>query len=423
MKENPSFKIEGGHTLHGTTFIQGSKNAILPMIAASLLTKNGSTVIKNVPPLNDIVVALDIIKAIGADVRYFEKEQIVVIDTAHVSTPELPAGLTGLLRASVLFTAPLLARMGYVKLQQVGGCQIGERKLDFHHRGFARMGAEIEQCQQGFEARASALKGTTLYIDFPSHTGTENLMMAACLAEGETIIENAASEPEIVDFGQFLIDMGAKIDGLGTRRISVQGVRELHAVEYTAMPDRLDAGALIMAAGITGSKISLVGCQLSRLLLLKEKLSQMGIKSFQHGPIVHIQGVKRFTPINIVTWPYPGFATDLQPGVMTIASLADGLSYFRENLFEARFGLAKWLNKMGADIEVVDKQVAIVKGPRTLQGRQVHADDIRVGMALVLAGLVAEGTTTIRNGYQIERGHYNLDSRLRALGAKITRVP
>ncbi len=420
--KNYDFEIDGGYKLSGSVFVQGSKNAILPMIAASLIPNDGYTVIRNVPPLNDILVALEIARKIGADVQFYEDEQTVAINASNLSNPEMPSELTELLRASILFIPPLLARLGHVRLPSVGGCPIGNRKLDYHYRGFARLGAVV--CDEdGFELRAEKLKGGELYLDFPSHTGTENLMMAACLSRGDSVIENVASDPEVIDFGNFLNKMGAQIEGLGSGTLRIRGVENLHSTDYTAMPDRLDTGAFIMAAGITGSSITLVRSELSHLLLLKEKLEQMGIEIVQEGSLVHVRGNNALKPINIITCPYPGLATDFQPGVMVLSCLADGTSYIRERIFEGRFSQAEELNKMGADIDVVNSELAVVRGPVNLRGTQVKAHNIRAGISLLLGALVSQGMTTISNVYQIDRGHHSIEHRLNQLGAKIRRIP
>jgi UDP-N-acetylglucosamine 1-carboxyvinyltransferase len=420
-KKRYDFKVIGGNKLGGSVFIQGSKNAILPMIAASLIPKDGYTVIKNVPPLNDILAALEIARHIGADVCYYEEEQTVVINATNLLNSELPSELTGLLRASILFIPPLLARLGHAKLLNVGGCSIGNRKLDYHYRGLARLGAVVSR-EEGFELRVGKLNGSDIYLDFPTHTGTENLMMMACVSQGNTVIENVALDPEVIDFGNFLNKMGARIMGLGTGTLHIRGVDGLHSVDYTAMPDRLDTGAFVMTAGITGSKITLIRANLSHLLLLKDKLEQMGIEIVQEGSLVHVKGNNSLKPINIITCPYPGLATDFQPGVMTLACLANGTSYIRERIFEGRFSHAEELNKMGAKINILGSELAVIKGPITFKGTQVQAHDIRAGISLLLGSLVAQGITTISNVYQIDRGHYSIEHRLNRLGAKIRRI-
>ena len=413
--------IEGGHKLSGVHFVQGSKNAILPMIAASLIPTEGQTVIRNVPPINDVKVALEILKRLGCKVQYFPSEQTVAIDASGLSSHELPADLTGLIRGSVLFMAPLLLRTGKVRLPQVGGCDIGPRSLDFHHRGFVRLGAEVND-EDGITIQAKELKGTFVYLDMPSHTGTENLMMTACMAEGETLIENASSDPEIVDFANFLSRMGAKIEGVGSRTIRVEGVKALRPVDYTAMSDRMDAGLFMMAAGITGSDITLIGARLDHLRLVEAKLAQMGLDITQDGSLVHIKGPERPLPINIATHPYPGFPTDLQAGIMTLSCMADGTSYIRETVFEGRFKLANELERMGAKIEVGENnRLALVYGPKPLKGTRVVAHNLRAGTSLILAGLAAEGETTIENAYQIDRGHYNIEEMFSQLGAIVKR--
>ena len=420
--ENAStLDIEGGRKLNGVHFVQGSKNAILPMIAASLIPTEGQTVIRNVPPINDVKVALEIVKSLGCKVQYFPGEQTVAIDASSLSSHELPADLTTLVRGSVLFMAPLLVRAGKVRLQGVGGCAIGTRALDFHHRGFARLGAKVND-EDGLTIEANGLRGGFLYLDMPSHTGTENLMVAACLAKGETLIENASSDPEIVDFANFLTRMGAKIDGVGSRTIRIEGVKALRPVDYTAMSERLDAGLFMMAAGITGGEITLIGAKLEHLRLVVAKLTQMGLRITQDGSLIHVKGPRRLLPINVVTHPYPGFPTDLQAVVMALSSVADGDSYIRETVFDGRFMHADELVRMGAKIEVGENnRLALVHGQDRLSGARVVAKDLRGGTALVLAGLAAEGNTTIENAYQIDRGHHDIEGSLSQLGAKVKR--
>ena len=262
--------------------------------------------------------------------------------------------------------------------------------------------------------------GASMYLDMPSHTGTENLITAACFAEGTSVIENAAMEPEIADFANFLNLMGAKVSGVGTGFVRVDGIKSLSAVDYTVMPDRLDAGALAMAVAATGGEATLVGANLNHFGVVRAKLEQMGVELSNEGAVAHVSRPGGLRPINVITWPYPGYATDLQPPIMSLACLADGISYIRENVFEARFALGDELNKLGADIRI-DNTAAIIHGPKKLVGSNVFARDIRAGISLVIAGLVAEGETTIDNGHMIDRGYMNLARRLTALGAQITR--
>lgn len=421
-KNNEVLKIKGGSKLDGSVCIQGSKNAILPMLAASLLPDSGCTVIKNVPPLNDIIVAFEIMRHIGAKVTYFSKEQIVSIDASNLVNTYLPDDLTNLLRASVLFIPPVLYRLGLIHLPSVGGCPLGSRNLDYHYRGFLRLGAEISNDNE-FVIRGNKFKAANLYLDFPSHTGTENLIMAACFSEGASIIENAGSDPEITDFANFLIKMGAKIQGLGGRTILVEGIKKFKPIEYTVMNDRLDAGLFILAASITKSNISIIGVEPDHIRLLTEKLIQMGVIIEIDGHVLHVKSNgETLNPVNILTCPYPGFATDFQPGIMALSCIANGTSYIRERIFDKRFSQVNELIKMGANIEIKDDSLAIVKGPTSFRGTETVPDNIRAASSVLLAGLVASDTTKIYNVYQIDRGHFNIESRLNQLNANIVRI-
>jgi UDP-N-acetylglucosamine 1-carboxyvinyltransferase len=418
--EDILYTVRGGQRLEGTAIVQGSKNAALPMIAASLLASTGQTVLRNVPFIRDIYIAIEIARAVGAKIETHEDERVLVIDATNINSSVLPAELTERIRGSVLFLPPVLVRTGEVIIEGVGGCNLGARNLDFHYRGFVRLGASVSETPSRIHIHGNQLTGSQMYLDMPSHTGTENLITAACFANGTSLIENASMEPEIEDFANFLNLMGAKISGLGTGFIQVEGVSQLSAVEYTIMPDRLDAGAIAMAVAATGGEATLVGANLGTFGVVRAKLEQMGVELETDGAVLHVQRRGPLRPINVITWPYPGFATDLQPPIMALASLADGVSYIRENVFEARFALGDELNKMGADISI-NENAAVIRGPRTLTGTNVYARDIRAGISLVIAGLVADGETKIENGHMIERGYSNLAKRLSNLGAQITR--
>jgi UDP-N-acetylglucosamine 1-carboxyvinyltransferase len=413
------YRVRGGNALRGTAFIQGAKNAVLPMIGAALLAAKGRTVLRNVPIIEDVRRAVELAEAVGAYVELHESERTLVIDASRVDSPVLPAEIARRFRGSVLFTPALLHRLGEAIVEGVGGCNLGSRNLDFHYLGYKRLGAIVDEGETVIHVKASGLTGATLYLDTPSHTGTENLIMAAALAKGTTVIENAALEPEVLDVIDMLTKMGARISGGGTGFITVEGVEELHAVEHTVMPDRLDAGVFAMAAAITGGELSLVGTGLD-LGVVRYKLEQMGVEFARQGAVLHVRCGGPLRPINIITDTYPGFATDLQSPMMTVAALADGTSYIHERIFDGRFALAGELNKMGANVEV-DGSRAVVRGRTPLTGTQVTAHDLRSGIALVLAALAAEGETTIDSGYLIDRGHAHLAARMRALGADITR--
>ncbi len=414
------YHIEGRQKLAGSVVIQGAKNAALPIIAASLLASKGQTILHNVPLIRDVFVALELARSVGAKVTLHEEDQVVVIDASTLTTGHLDPALTGVFRASVLFLAPLLQRIGSVSLDTVGGCSLGRRGLDFHYRGFARLGAAITEAGPRMALqRTGDLVGTYLYLDTPSHTGTENLLVAASLAAGTTSIENAAVEPEIADVAHFLNKMGARITGIGTGVLHIEGVKELSGVEYTIMPDRIDAGTFAMFAAATQGDIALVGAQLSHFGVARAKLEQMGTEFLQDGPVICVRRPGSLRPINVTTWPYPGFATDLQPQIMALACGASGKSYIRETIFNQRFAVAQELNKMGAAIDL-DGDAAVIKAPTALVGAEVQAHDLRAGLALMLAGATAEGETTIENASMIERGCSAVLRRFSQLGLLIS---
>jgi len=423
MSEQEYIQINGGKPLSGSVCVQGSKNAILPMLAASLLPEKGCSVIRNVPALNDILVAFDIMRHVGATVDYFPADKTVCVDATALNRSDLPEVLTCRLRASVLFIPALLARLGEVRLPSVGGCPLGARNLNYHYRGFARLGAQITS-GDAFVIRGDDLQGASMYLDFPSHTGTENLMMAACFSKGESIIENAASDPEIFDFAHFLIKMGAKIHGLGTRTLTVEGIPALNPVEYYAMNDRLDAGLFMMAAGIAGGQISIIGVNPADLRILVEKMMQMGVEIRINGHVMEVASPgKNLRPVNVLTCPYPGFATDFQPAIMALSCIADGQSYIRERIFDKRFSQVEELRKLGASIDLDEEDgLAIVNGPTSFKGADTEPDNIRAASCILLAGLACPEQTTIGNVYQINRGHFDIETRFEQLGADVQRV-
>ena len=415
------YHVRGGNPLSGTAVVQGAKNAVLPMIGAALLASHGRTVLRNVPAIADVQCAVELARQVGATVEYHPGNQLMIIDAGGVTNPLLPAELTRRFRGSVLFLSSVLQRCGEVIYEGAGGCNLGTRGLDFHYRGLARLGAHIEERGTTIHIKAGDMRGAELYLDTPSHTGTENLITAAALTPGRTIIENAALEPEVLDVIAFLTAMGARISGGGTGRITIDGVDELHAVEHTIMHDRIDAGVLCMATAITGGQISLVGgTVLDHLGVAKYKLEQMGVHLASSGAVTAVARLGPLHPINIVTDTHPGFATDLQPSLMALATQAPGTSYIRERIHDARYALVPEINKLGAQVSV-DGEKAVVHGPTRLHGAEVIAQDLRTGISLVLAGLVADGETVVSNGAMIERGHADLVARFAGLGADIHR--
>lgn len=426
---NASFKIEGGIPLHGEIVAQRSKNAVLPMIAAALIPEKGETVLHDVPTIADVELALELARLVGAKVEHRRDDHVVVIDASTVNTGKLDAELTQKMRGSVLFLGPLLTRMGYVELPGSGGCDIGTRKIDFHHRGFARLGAKVNYREDGttiIELDKPRLTGNFLYLDIPSHTGTENLMMGAALADGDTIIENASVEPEVIDFANFLTKMGAKIDGVGTSTLAIRGVNMLHGVGHRPIPDRLVIGALMCATAITGGLITIRETNPAHLRLVTAKLEQMGVRFMfdNDGETIHLRRdpSTKISPINITTHPYPGFPTDLQPTIAALATIAEGTSYVREKIFENRYDFVDGLLQMGADILISRGDVCIVEGVKALKPAHITAPSIRAGAALLVASLGAEGETTIDNIYQIDRGHERIEAQLAQLGGRVTRI-
>jgi UDP-N-acetylglucosamine 1-carboxyvinyltransferase len=410
------YRVRGGYPLQGTVFVQGAKNAALKLV------DKGRTVLRNVPVIEDVRRAVELAQALGAVVRFHEAERTLVVDASELTSSVLPAEIARRFRASVVFVPALLHRLGEATIEGVGGCNLGSRNLDFHYRGFARLGCSVDERETTIHIKANRIKGAHLYLDTPSHTGTENLIMAASLAHGTTVIDNVAMEPEVLDVIDFLTKMGANISGGGTGFVTVEGVRELKAVEHTVMADRVDAAVFAMAAAITGGELSLVGASLDHFGVVRWKLEQMGVEFATHGAILQVRRGRDLRPINVITSPFPGFATDLQSPIMALSCLADGTSYIRETIFDGRYTLAGELNKMGAKVEVAGT-AALVHGPSMLKGAEVVAHDLRTGMALILAGLAAEGETVVSPGYLIDRGHASVAGRLTTLGADITLDP
>ncbi len=422
-----ALRVVGGRALRGEIRVQRAKNAILAMIAASLAVESGETVLHGVPDIEDVDRAFELLRVVGARVDYDKVTKTVRIDAADVSTGVLPDELASRFRGSVLFLAPLQIRLGYVELPGSGGCDIGTRKIDFHHRGFARLGARVQYFEDGrtvIDLPDGRFKGTLLYLDFPSHTGTENLMLAAALADGQTIIENASVEPEVLDFGHFLTAMGADIHGLGTHTLTINGVRRLQPIAYSPMPDRLVAGTMMMAAAITGGDVTIHDVEPSHLRIVTAKLEQMGVDIEAAGQSIRVRRPvgREMNPINILTHPYPGFPTDLQPCIAVLSTLASGTSYIRERIFENRYDYVDALLQMGADVLISQSDVCIIQGLDQLKPARIKAESIRAGAAALIAALAAEGESIIENVYQIDRGYEHIEVLLRQLGADVTRI-
>jgi UDP-N-acetylglucosamine 1-carboxyvinyltransferase len=410
--------IEGGVPLSGTIRIHGAKNAALPIMAASLLA-NDTVVIRNVPRLLDIEVMLDILRKLGCLAHY--DNRAVIIDSSHANSSHIPEFLMRLMRSSVFLTGPLLARFGEVQLYQPGGCAIGERKIDLHLRGLAALGADILEKGSRIICRANKLRGAEIILDFPSVGATENIMMAAVLAEGRTTIVGAAREPEIQDLQDFLNKMGARIQGAGTDMIVIDGVTSLQGTEYRIIPDRIVTGTVMVAAAATRGEVAIEGCVPSHLTSLIHALRRAGIQIVVENDIIYVSATNRPKPVErIVTSPYPAFPTDLQAQVMTLLSLSDGVSLMKETIFEGRFKHVDELCRMGADIRV-DLNNAIIRGVPALYGTTVEATDLRAGAALVIAGLAAQGRTIVEQVHHIDRGYECIEAMFSQLGGIIDR--
>ncbi|MBW2337175.1 MAG: UDP-N-acetylglucosamine 1-carboxyvinyltransferase [Deltaproteobacteria bacterium] len=410
--------VEGGRTLKGEVRISGAKNAALPILIASLLT-DGINTFSNVPQLQDIHSTALLLENLGARVE--TRAGTVRIDAGGPIQYEAEYDLVRKMRASVLVLGPLVARLGKARVSLPGGCAIGARPINLHLKGLAALGASIELTHGYVEASAPRLKGADIYFDVVTVTGTENLMMAASLAQGTTVLRNAACEPEIVALADTLIKMGADIQGAGTSVVTINGVSSLKAVEATIIPDRIEAGTFLMAAVLTKGNITLFNTEPDHLGALIDKLRLTGAEIDIDGNNIHIKNSGPINSVDIKTQPYPGFPTDMQAQFMVLMSIANGTSMISETIFENRFIHVSELRRMGADIQVSGNS-AIVKGVPHLSAAQVMATDLRASASLILAGLVAEGTTQVNRVYHLDRGYESLEKKFAALGAAIQRV-
>jgi UDP-N-acetylglucosamine 1-carboxyvinyltransferase len=409
--------IEGGVPLRGEVRISAAKNAALPLLAASLLSE-APVVLENVPRLADVKTIVELLRRLGADVH--QAGAVTTVSTPQVTSVEAPYELVSTMRASVLVLGPLVARAGRARVALPGGCAIGVRPIDLHLKGLERLGAEIELAQGYVEARAARLKGTRIVFDLVTVTGTENLMMAAALAEGTTILENAAREPEVFDLARLLNAMGAKIRGAGTERIEIEGVRELGGARHRIIPDRVEAGTFLVAGAITGGDVTVRDVVPDHLAAVLDKLEAAGARLDVGTDRIRVHLDGRPRPTDVVTNPFPGFATDMQAQMMTLLGLADGTSVITETIFENRFMHAAELRRVGATIEI-DGARAVVRGVPRYQGAPVMATDLRASASLVLAGLAASGTTEVSRVYHLDRGYEGMEEKLAGLGARIHR--
>jgi UDP-N-acetylglucosamine 1-carboxyvinyltransferase len=410
--------IAGGVPLKGEAPISGAKNAALPLLTAALLTAEPVT-FTNVPDLNDVATMLRLLAKMGVKVE--RRGDTVTLDAAGLNEPVAAYEMVKTMRASILVLGPLVARMGEAKVSLPGGCAIGARPVDQHIKGLAAMGAQIAVEQGYVHATCPRLAGARLFTDMVTVTGTENLMMAACLAQGETVIENAAREPEVVDLANCLAAMGAQISGAGTDIIRIRGVDRLHGTTHRIMPDRIETGTYLCAAAATGGDIRLTGTSAAYLDIVIDKLMDAGCDIAVERDAIRLKAPKRLTSVSIRTAPYPAFPTDMQAQFMAIDAVADGTAVIRETIFENRFMHAVELIRLGADIKI-DGNTAVVKGVAKLDGATVMATDLRASASLVVAGLAAQGETRIERIYHLDRGYEGLERKLSALGARVRRV-
>ena len=414
--------IKGGKRLSGTVKISGAKNAVLPVIAATLLGQDRETCLDEVPNLDDVHTISEVLRTLGVKVRHEPENNKLFVDASSIENITAPYDLVRKMRASFLIMGPLLARLGSAKISLPGGCAIGTRPIDLHLKGFEALGAKISIGHGYIEAVApEGLKGAQIYLDFPSVGATENILMAASMAEGQTIIENPAQEPEIVDLANYLNIMGAKIRGAGTNVIKVEGAKKLIAHDYTIIPDRIEAGTYMIAAAMTQGDVYIANAISEHLKPVIAKLKESGVKVIEDVDGIRVICDKRPRAVDIKTLPYPGFPTDMQAQFMAMLTISSGTSMVTETVFENRFMHVDELRRMGAKIKI-DGRTSVVEGTDKLTGCQVKATDLRAGAAIVLAALVAEGETQVGDIHHIDRGYDNLVQKLVSLGADIKRV-
>ncbi len=412
--------VKGGKSLRGTVRVAGAKNAVLPVIAASMIASEGKSVITDVPDLADVRTINEVLKHLNVDITFENNE--VTVDATKELTSEAPFEYVRKMRASVLVLGPLLARYGHAKVALPGGCAIGSRPIDLHLKGFEAMGAKVHVGNGFVEVYADGrLQGAKVYLDMPSVGATQNIIMAAALAEGTTILENCAKEPEIVDLANYLNKMGARIVGAGTETIRIEGVETLKGATHAIIPDRIEAGTFMAAAAITGGDVLIENAISEHLRPVISKLEEMNVTITEENNGIRVVGPERLTPTDIKTLPHPGFPTDMQAQMMALMVCAEGTSVVSETVFENRFMHVEEFRRMNANMKIEGRSV-IIEGPTTLQGAEVAATDLRAAAALVLAGLVAEGLTRVVELKHLDRGYVDFELKLAALGADIERV-
>ncbi|MCM3597475.1 MULTISPECIES: UDP-N-acetylglucosamine 1-carboxyvinyltransferase [Bacillaceae] len=412
--------VRGGRKLNGTVKVEGAKNAVLPVIAASLLASEQKSIICDVPTLSDVYTINEVLRHLGAEV-HFENNQVFV-DASKELNMEAPFEYVRKMRASVLVMGPLLARNGRARVALPGGCAIGSRPIDQHLKGFEAMGATIKVGNGFIDAEVSGrLRGAKIYLDFPSVGATENIIMAAALAEGTTILENVAKEPEIVDLANYINAMGGKVRGAGTGTIRIEGVETLKGVKHHIIPDRIEAGTFMVAAAITGGNVLVRGAVPEHLTSLIAKMEEMGVQISEEEDGLRVIGPEKLKSIDIKTMPHPGFPTDMQSQMMALLLRAEGTSMITETVFENRFMHVEEFRRMNGDIKIEGRSV-IINGPVNMQGAEVAATDLRAGAALVLAGLVADGYTRVTELKHVDRGYVDFHGKLAGIGADIERI-
>ncbi|MCU9533882.1 UDP-N-acetylglucosamine 1-carboxyvinyltransferase [Streptococcus sp. CSL10205-OR2] len=415
--------IEGGNTrLKGEVVIEGAKNAVLPLLAATILPSKGKTLLKNVPILSDVYTMNHVVRGLNISVDFDEEKKEILVDATGDILATAPYEFINKMRASIVVLGPILARNGYAKVSMPGGCTIGSRPIDLHLKGLEAMGAEIHQENGDITATAKRLKGAHFYMDFPSVGATQNLMMAATLAEGKTVIENAAREPEIVDLSLLLNKMGANIKGAGTETITIIGVDSLHGAEHGVVQDRIEAGTFMVAAAITSGDVLVKDAIWEHNRPLISKLREMGVEvTEEEGGIRVKSDLEKLKPVTVKTMPHPGFPTDMQAQFTALMAMVKGESTMIETVFENRFQHLEEMRRMGLTIEIL-RDTAIIHGGRKLQGAPVMSTDLRASAALILAGMAVEGTTTVGKLIHLDRGYYQFHEKLSKLGAHIKRV-
>ncbi|HEI7858382.1 TPA: UDP-N-acetylglucosamine 1-carboxyvinyltransferase [Staphylococcus aureus] len=414
--------IKGGNKLTGEVKVEGAKNAVLPILTASLLASDKPSKLVNVPALSDVETINNVLTTLNADVTYKKDENAVVVDATKTLNEEAPYEYVSKMRASILVMGPLLARLGHAIVALPGGCAIGSRPIEQHIKGFEALGAEIHLENGNIYANAKdGLKGTSIHLDFPSVGATQNIIMAASLAKGKTLIENAAKEPEIVDLANYINEMGGRITGAGTDTITINGVESLHGVEHAIIPDRIEAGTLIIAGAITRGDIFVRGAIKEHMASLVYKLEEMGVELDYQEDGIRVRAEGDLQPVDIKTLPHPGFPTDMQSQMMALLLTANGHKVVTETVFENRFMHVAEFKRMNANINVEGRS-AKLEGKSQLQGAQVKATDLRAAAALILAGLVADGKTSVTELNHLDRGYVDLHGKLKQLGADIERI-